>query len=157
MAVSSGVYGTNLLAALQTTPNPDLSNETSGTFYVGMVTDSHTPDFHNDDKRDDISNEVTGTGYTAGGTSGGAASLTKQNSVSSGSVVFALGTDPAWTSSTISNAEAAFVYKHDALDDNTRLVCMIDFGSSFSSTSGTFTIDFNAAASGGVFHIKYVA
>lgn len=39
----------------------------SDTFYVMLVTSTYSPDKDTDAKRSDVTNEVSGTGYTAGG------------------------------------------------------------------------------------------
>lgn len=76
-------------------------------------------------------NEVTGTGYTAGGaTLAGFA-------VNSGSGKAWLDfTDPSWPSSTIT-ARGALIYNSSR---SNKAVMVIDFGSNITSTSGTFTV-----------------
>ena len=54
--------------------------------------------------------------------------------------------DVSWTSSTLSNVAAAVVYSstvNDASSTNDSLIAYIDFGGNFSTTSGTFQIQWN--------------
>lgn len=85
-------------------------------------------------------NEVTGTAYTAGGV----ALATPAVTVASGVVKFAAG-NAVWNSSTISNAQGTLVYD-DTLSAGSKYgIVAVNFGGPFSSVSGTFTIQWNAA------------
>ncbi len=65
MAITaSGLYGLTLEKQLIDTLNQSYEAETHK---VLMVTDTYTHAYDTHDFRDDITNEVTGTGYTAGG------------------------------------------------------------------------------------------
>lgn len=92
------------------------------------------------------SNEVTGTGYSAGG----AAIANDTITVSSGTLVYD-GDDVAWTSSTFSSARGALGYD-DTMTTPTADPCVVfvNFGADYGVTSGTFTIQW---AAGGVFTI----
>lgn len=84
-------------------------------------------------------NEVVGTGYTAGG----------QNLVgftvgSSGTTAWLdFTTDPQWASATIT-ARGALIYNSSKTN---KAVAVIDFGSDITSTNGTFAVQFPAPAS----------
>ena len=101
-----------------------------------LVTSSYTPNKQTHERRDDISNQVTGTGYTAGGVD---VDVTVTINNEDNRVV--LQFDGAfWPESTIT-AAGAVVYKSrggNASDDE--LVFFNDFGSSLSSTSSTFVV-----------------
>jgi hypothetical protein len=112
---------------------------------VLMVTDSETPNFDTHDFRADIAAEVTGTGYTAGGT----AITSTEITVSSGTLVFD-GADVSWASSTIANAMAAVGYTNVGSAATDQLIWLSDFVSAASSSNGTFTVQW---ASGGIFTI----
>lgn len=144
MAITgSGLYGLTLVKAFTNATAIDLNAET---LKVAMVTDSHTPDFNAHDFYADISaNEVSGTGYTAGGATLTGTAVT----VASGSLKYD-GDDVSWSSSTIANAMAAVGYC-DAVTDE--LVFLSDFVSAASSSNGTFTVQWDAA---GIFTIDYV-
>jgi hypothetical protein len=82
-------------------------------------------------------NEVTGTGYTAGG-----ATLTGYAVSLDGTVAILDFADPAWTNSTIT-ARGAEIY--DATNGN-KIRAVLDFGSDIISTNGTFTVTLPAPA-----------
>lgn len=117
----------------------DISNGTidmdADTFYAMLVTSSYTPDVATDDKRNDVTNEVVGTGYTAGGA---ASAVTGNLNTSTHKMEWTFA-DVAWAASTIT-ARAAVIYKHrGGASSADELVCYVDFGSDKSSVSGTFT------------------
>jgi hypothetical protein len=81
-------------------------------------------------------NEVSGTGYTAGGNT-----LTNVTPTSSGTTAFTDFADTTWSNSTIT-ARGALIYNST---DSDKAVCVLDFGTDKTSTSGSFTIVFPAA------------
>lgn len=81
-------------------------------------------------------NEVSGTGYTAGGATLASAAIT-----TSGTTAFADFADPSWTSSSFT-ANGALIYNSSA---SNKAVAVITFGGDFTVTTGTFTIVFPAA------------
>ncbi len=83
------------------------------------------------------SNEITGTGYVAGGNT-----LTRINPTSSGTTAFTDFADTTWSSSTIT-ARGAMIYNDTAAGDPA--VVILDFGSDKTSTSGDFTVVFPTA------------
>lgn len=76
-------------------------------------------------------NEIGGTGYTAGG-----ATLTNPAILTNGTVAAFDADDPSWTSSTFSAYNAAFYCQTPC---NT-LICALDFGGVQTVTNGTFAI-----------------
>lgn len=83
-------------------------------------------------------NEVTGTGYTAGGNT-----LTvSQIPTSGGTTAYISFADTTWTSATIT-ARGALIYESTA----NKAVAVLDFGSDKSSSASNFTIQFPAATS----------
>ena len=84
------------------------------------------------------SNEVSGTGYTAGGTTLSSQSVTLDTT---NGVAFFDAADPSFTSATIT-ARGALIYNTSSSD---KAVCVLDFGGDKTSTAGTFTIQFPAA------------
>jgi len=114
-------------------------NTGSDTFKCGMVTNSSTPDFDTHDHWSDLSgNEVSGTGYTAGGAALTSVTLTG----SSGTITFDAA-DVSWTSSTINDARAAVIYDDTLTNDP--LIALVNFGSDYSSANGTFTITWSGS------------
>jgi hypothetical protein len=84
-------------------------------------------------------NEVVGTGYTAGG-----GTLTNVTPTSTSTTAFTDFADLSFTTATIT-AFGAMIYNDTAAGDPS--VCILDFGGSKSSTAGTFTIVFPTADS----------
>lgn len=83
-------------------------------------------------------NEVSGTGYTAGGET-----LTPTIATSS-NTTFLDFVDTAWTSATISGIRGALIY--NVTNSNTA-VCVLDFGGDQAVSAGTFTIQWPTADS----------
>lgn len=110
------------------------------TIKVALVTSSYTPDQDAHDFFDDVTNEVVGTGYTAGGATLGSAAVTADNTDNEG--VFDAA-DTSWTTATIT-ARAAVIYKSTGTASTSALIAYVDFGSDKISTAGTFTIAWNA-------------
>lgn len=81
-------------------------------------------------------NEVSGTGYSAGGTT-----LTSVTPTTSGTTAYCDFSDVTWSASTIT-ARGAVIYNSSA---SNKAVCVLDFGSDRTSTVGDFTIQFPAA------------
>jgi len=83
-------------------------------------------------------NEVTGTGYTAGGNT-----LTvSQIPTSSGTTSYINFSDTTWSNATIT-ARGALIYESTA----NKAVAVLDFGSDKSSSASNFTIQFPSATS----------
>ena len=82
------------------------------------------------------SNEVSGTGYTAGGNT-----LTRVDPSSSGTTAITDFADSTWSSATIT-ARGALIYNDT---DSDKAVAVLDFGADKISSGGDFTIQFPAA------------
>lgn len=111
------------------------------THKVGMFTNSITPNFSTDTAYGVSpydANEVSGTGYTAGGAT---LTGTAVSESPSGTLMWD-ATDTAWAGSTITNARCALIYA-DALAGNNAIV-LVNFGADYSTVSGTFTIQWPA-------------
>lgn len=145
MAITaSGLYGLTLEKMLNDTAGQSLEAETHK---VLMVQDAYGPDFNLHDFRDDVTNEVSGTGYTAGGATLTGTELT----VSSGILTFDAA-DVSWTSSTITDAMAAIGYFNVGTAATDMLVFLSDFVTAASTSNGTFTIQWAAS---GIFTIDF--
>lgn len=115
----------------------------SDTIKVALLSSSYTPNQDTDDYWNDVSSyEVSGTGYTAGG----ATLANKSVTYTSGTNVTKFdGDDVSWTSSTIT-ARYAVIYDASPASDTAKpLIGYVDFGSNQSSSSGTFSIVWDAA------------
>ena len=131
------MYGITFLNALKNDLALDLDDTSADRFKVMLVTSSYSPNFGTHDFKADVTNEVSGTGYDAGGKSLSSVTLTQ----SSGTITFDAA-DVTWTSSTIT-ARAAVVYDDSLTNDP--LIAYIDFGADKSSSAGDFVLTFNAS------------
>lgn len=84
-------------------------------------------------------NEVSGTGYSAGG-----GTLTRIDPSSSGTTAFTSFSDLTFSTATVT-ARGALIYNDTASGDPT--VIVLDFGADKTSTAGDFTIQFPTADS----------
>lgn len=135
--MASKMYGNFLLKAL----NKEVDWDTD-TIKVALVSSSYTPNQDTHDYWDDVvANEVTGTGYTAGG-----ASLASKTATYDGAtnVVILDAADTVWASSTITARYAVIYDDAGATNAQKVLVGYVDFGSDQSSTNGNFTVTWDA-------------
>jgi len=145
MAITaSGLFGLTLEKMLIDTAGQSLEAETHK---VLMTTDTFAPNFDTMDFRDDVTNEVTGTGYTAGG----ATITTTQVTLAAGLLTYDAD-DVSWASSTIANAMCAVGYFNVGSAATDQLVWLSDFVNAASSSNGTFTVQW---AAGGILTIDY--
>lgn len=110
------------------------------TIKVALVTSTYTVDQDVHDNFDDITNEVVGTGYTAGGATLASVTVTVDNTDNEG--VFDAA-DVTWSTSTIT-ARGAVVYKSTGTASTSKLICFLDFTSDKTSTAGDFVIQWGA-------------
>lgn len=89
-------------------------------------------------------NEVSGTGYTAGG-----ATLSGFSSGLATDTAYITFSDPSWSNSTIT-ARGCLIYNSSK---SNKAVAAFDFGSNVVSVSGTFTIDFPTAGASALIRI----
>ena len=90
-------------------------------------------------------NEVSGTGYSAGGET-----LTGATIGTSGTTAYVDFDDPEWTSASFT-ARGALIYNDTTAGDNA--VAVLDFGGDFTVSSGTFRIVFPAAGATAILRI----
>jgi hypothetical protein len=110
------------------------------TIKVALVTSAYTPNQDTHDFFDDVTNEVSGTGYTAGGATLASKAITVDTTDNEG--VFD-ASDVVWTTSTIT-ARGAVLYKSTGTASTSALIAYIDFVTDKVSTAGSFTIAWNA-------------
>lgn len=137
MAVTAKLYG----KALQSAFNGEI-NWLSNALKVMLCTSAYTPDQDTHQYKSSVTNEASGTGYTAGG----ALLATPTVNYTAGTNTLVLdAADTAWTGSTIT-ARYAVIYNSTPGTDATRpLIAYVDFGADVSTTAGTFTITWDAA------------
>lgn len=107
------------------------------TFKVMLTTSAYTENKDTQTKRSDVTNEVTGTGYTAGGasTTVSVAAVDTAND----DVEITIGA-ASWAASTITARKAVIYKSRGGASSADELVAVIDFGSDVISSSGTFTL-----------------
>lgn len=136
MPVTAKVYG----LALKSLANKEIDFDTD-TIKGMLCTSAYTPDQDTHQYKSSVTNEVTGTGYTAGG----ATLANKTVTYTAGTNVFKLDADDlSWANSTIT-ARYLVIYDDTPATDATKpLLCYVDFGADFTSTNGPFTVAFHA-------------
>ena len=92
--------------------------------------------------RSDVTNEITGTGYTAGGIAQ-AFTLDAVDTTNNRQSVTWTNITNGWTSATFS-AVGAIIYKNTGTASTDTLLHMVDFGGTVSCTAGNFNITYSA-------------
>ena len=111
---------------------------TGNTFKIALFTSSATMSASTTAYA--TTNEVSGTGYTAGGNT-----LTNVDPTTSGTTALTDFADTTWSSSSIT-ARGALIYNSSTTAGTAnRAVAILDFGADKTSTSGDFTIQFPTA------------
>jgi hypothetical protein len=115
-----------------------------GSTYHGIAAETKRD---NHDRRDDITDEVSGTGYTAGGATLSNVAVTKDTSNN----IIKVTADPvSWTSSTLTGVYGAVIYKsRGGAASADELVCFLDLyaansNAALSTSNGTLQITFHA-------------
>ena len=109
--------------------------KTSDSFKGMLVSSSYTESRSGHTKRSDITNEVSGTGYTAGGAAV-TLSFAMNNTTNTGTLTIS---GVSWSSSTIT-ARKLVVYKSTGTASADPLVCCLDNGVDVSSSGTTLSI-----------------
>lgn len=112
----------------------DFSSDTSDTYKIALFTSSATLGASTTAYA--TTNEVSGTGYTAGGKT-----LTVVAPTTSGTTAFIDFSNVTWTSASIT-ARGALIYKSGG---GNPAVAVLDFGADKTSTNGDFEIQFPTA------------
>jgi len=106
------------------------------TFRVLLTTSAYTENKDTHLKRSDVTNEVTGTGYTAGGV---VTSITVTKDTVNDRLDITLGA-VSWPSSTITARKAVYYKARGGAASADELVAVNDFGSDVTSTGATFSL-----------------
>ena len=115
----------------------NFKNSGGNTFRIALYTNSAS--FTAATTAYNSSKEGSGTNYTAKGNS-----LTRVDPTTSSTTAYTDFADSTWSSSTIT-ARGALIFNDSASGDPS--VCVLDFGSDKSSSSGDFTVVFPTASS----------
>lgn len=105
-------------------------------FKAMLVTSTYVPNKDTDLKRSAVTNEVVGTGYTAGGV---ASVVTVTKDTANDKVTLQFGA-VSWASSTITARGCVYYKSRGGASSADELVAYNDFGSNVSSAGGTFSI-----------------
>ena len=109
---------------------------TSHSYKMMLVSSSYTEDRAAHTKRSNITGEVSGTGYTAGGIA-----VTLSFAVNTGTHIGTLTIGGgSWTSSTITARKAVVYRTRGGASSADELVCCIDNGVDISSSSSTLSV-----------------
>jgi hypothetical protein len=108
----------------------------SNTFKAMLVTSTYTPNKDSHDFRNDVTNEVSGTGYTAGGAT---STVTVTKDTANDRVTIQFGA-VSWASSTITARGCVYYKSRGGASSADELICYADFGSDVSSSGGTFAV-----------------
>ena len=110
------------------------------TIKIALVTSTYTPDIDTHEFFDDITNEVVGTGYVAGGATLANPLITVDTTDDQAEYD---GDNVTWGTSTIT-ARGAIVYKDTGTPATSPLICYVDFTEDKISSAGDFTIQWHA-------------
>lgn len=138
MAVTAFWYGNGLLNVCKGAIDLD-----TDTFKAMLTTSSYTPDQDAHDFRDDVTNEITGDGYTAGGFTLVSPALSFDGT--SNEVRWDWG-DPQWTEATFTARRMVIYKSRGGASTADELVMWVDFGADETVSAGTFT--YNVPATG---------
>ena len=143
--MASGLYSSTLEKVMIQT---SLNNYNTDTFYCMLVTASYVPQLDTDAFQSDVSGEIPfggATGYLSGGKTLTGVSLA--STTNGDSILTWDAANVSWTASTITGAAGAVIYNQSLSAATTArpLIAYIDFGGAFSTTSGTFEIQWNAS------------
>lgn len=107
------------------------------TFKVMLVTSSYVENKDTHTKRSDVTNEVVGTGYTAGGN---AVTVTVSAvDTANDRVDITLG-GATWPTSTVTARKAVYYKSRGGAAAADEIIAVVDFGADVSTTAGTFTL-----------------
>jgi len=137
-AVTASLFG------LQAQKNIDGSAPvvwTTATLKVALTTSAWTPNQDTHDFFDDVTNEITGTGYTAGGATLGTKTTTYDTATDQ---VRADAADTLWTTSTLTARRAPIYSDTGGAASTDPVIAWVDFGADVSTTAGTFQITWDA-------------
>jgi hypothetical protein len=137
VAVSAKLYGKFFNA--YTAKDVDLDNDT---IKAMLCTSTYVPNQDTHEFKSDVTNEVTGTGYTTGGATLSGVSV----SYTGASNTWAFdANDVSWAASTITARYLVLYDSTPGSDATRRLIAYVDFGADVTTTAGTLTVTWATA------------
>jgi hypothetical protein len=131
------MYGQFLAKALNKETDWD-----SDTIKVALVSSAYTPNQDTHDYWDDVAaNEVSGSGYTAGGQALTGKTITYDGA---SNVIVLDANDAVWPSASLTARYAVVYDDSGATNAQKVLIGYLDFGSDQSATNGNFTVTWDA-------------
>lgn len=129
-------------SALKKFLNKEIDIDTD-TIKVMLLTNSHSNDPDTQEFIDDVSaNQVSGTGYTAGGATLASKTLTQDNT--NNKAVFDAG-DITWSSANGFTARYAVIYKDTGTAGTSPIIAIFDFGADKTASGSDFILTWNAS------------
>jgi hypothetical protein len=116
-------------------------NVLTDTIKLMLVTSAYVPNQDTHTKRSDITNEVVGAGYTAGGVTLTGKTVTQNNTNNTG--VFS-ASNITISDATLTARGGVLYHSRGGLASADELLGYLDFGANISSTAADFLITFNA-------------
>ncbi len=107
------------------------------TFKVMLTTSAYTENKDTHTKRSDVTNEIAGTGYTAGG--GSVTVTVGAVDTANDRVDITLG-GTTWPASTLTARKAVYYKSRGGAATADELIAVVDFGTDVVTTSGTLTL-----------------
>jgi len=136
MAVTARLYG--LFFDSLASKKIDLKTDT---LKVMLCTSAYTPNQDTHQYKSSVTNEVTGTGYTAGGSTLTAVTVTYDAATNKLKLDSA---DSSWAGATFTARYAVFYDSTPATDATRPLISYIDFGTDVVATAETLVIELDA-------------
>lgn len=139
---AAGLYAPSLEKMMINSLGQDIEAETHKSL---LVQDGYTHDYTTHDFRDDVTDEVTGAGYSTGGVTQTVTEITLASEILTFDML-----DTVYPTVTIIDAMAQIFYTNVGSAGTDQLVCLQDFITAASATAADFTVQH---AGGGVFTI----
>lgn len=110
------------------------------TMKAALTTSTYVPNQDTNNYFSDVTNEITGTGYTAGGLTITTKTLTYDTATNETRLD---GDDAIWSAATFT-ARIMPIYKATGVSTTSKLMGYVDFGGDQTVSTGTFTVQFDA-------------
>lgn len=131
----------NKLKAVLLGDGTDTIDFEADTIKVALVTSAYTPNQDTHTHFANVTNEVSGTGYTAGGATLAGAAVTQDDTNNKATLD---ATDIQWAGASFT-ARGAVMYKSTGVASTSPLVAYFDFGADKTASGGNFDLVWNAS------------